>query len=388
MPAIQVTAVTTASDLAKLEDEWRTLFYESGMPNPFLHPAWLRTWSESFVPAGHMLVLTVRRSAELIAIAPFRVREFRVGPRSVKRVSLFGAGHDNARTELPAILTRASETRRALRAVVEYFAHRSGDWDWVELSLGPRQGWFEPDWLPRKGNARGTFSVNLGSAASVIVPVDPSWVNGLSGLKRNAREALRRSVNRLANDGYEWELEHAIGRPEALDPMMDALEKLHAARSQMVGKIERSNHLDDRREAAFLREGARRMNAEGHASPYIISIDGTPRAGVFVLQANGAMFLSLSGLDPGWWDYGLLNLLFAEVMREGAAQGYDLVNLSVGPTVAKLRWSEELEVYHQFALVGRSIVSRSAFIAAAQYQTVRQARINWRRARDLVLQDA
>ena len=51
-----------------IESDWRKLHRAAGAP-PFSHPAWVRTWLQA-PDEGSVIFLAVRRSGELIGVAP------------------------------------------------------------------------------------------------------------------------------------------------------------------------------------------------------------------------------------------------------------------------------------------------------------------------------
>jgi hypothetical protein len=70
-----------------------------------------------------------------------------------------------------------------------------------------------------------------------------------------------------------------------------------------------------------------------------------------VLSDGKTDYLSLSGLDPAYWNYSLNTLLVYESMKTAILLGRSAVNLSTGPDVAKLRWSPSIVTFNDFAVV-------------------------------------
>jgi hypothetical protein len=117
------------------------------------------------------------------------------------------------------------------------------------------------------------------------------------------------------------------------------------------------------------------MAGEQRASVHLLEIGGTAAGGLIALRAPGSRFLSLSGYDPRWWDYGILNLLTSEVLGAAIRDGDRSVNLSSGPENSKLRWSEEIAVNTLFAVVAgrrRSRLAFELFLHARAAGTVRE----------------
>lgn len=362
MPAQTLSLITRAADLDALAPEWAGLFYASATPNPFAHPAWLISWARHFISPAQLFVVTVRDEAgRLAGVAPFYRRRYTParGP-AVTAVQLLGTGQHVHLTELPQILTRPGEERPILRAMMHFLGQHAAAWDWVEVVLTPEQGWFEPQWLPPEGSGEGSFVLHKATRACVVLPLPPTWEELRAGMKRNIKESIRRGNNSLTREGHRWEITtpcDAAGVALALDELTG----LHRARAELRGKVRHPDYFADATDRAFLHDVARRMFCQGHLTPCMLRVDGKTAAGRVLLHANGCTFFSFSGFDPAWWPYNVATTLMAECLRGAVERGDTLANLSPGPDVAKLRWSERLQLYQEFVMVGPRRRSRLAF---------------------------
>lgn len=350
---MHLTAITTQQALACLLPEWETLYAASRTANPFAHPRWMHTWARHFLAPAQIYVLAVRdEHGALIAVAPLYYWRRRLGPFPVAiSIHLFGAGQHANLTELTQVLILPGREREVLRAMMHHLCREAPVWDWLELVMPPEQGWFEPQWLPESGQGPGQVILHKWTRACVILPLPQSWDELRSGLKRNLKESLRRGTNSLKREGHRWAVITPTN-PEDLAESLAVLSRLHQGRAQVRDKVGHADHLDDPADRAFLRDAARAMFAAGHLTPYILTIDGEPAAARLVLHGNGAIFFSISGLDPRWWPYNAPTTLMAECLRRAMARGDHLANLSPGPDVAKLRWSEHLAFYQEFLVSG------------------------------------
>jgi CelD/BcsL family acetyltransferase involved in cellulose biosynthesis len=339
--------------LAALVPEWTRAFYTWAVPNPFAHPLWLTTWARHFVAPGQLRVLVARdRAGELAGIAPF----YRLRRLGSTALHLLGTGKHERLTELPQVLTRPGHTRPVLRAFLHHIFDGADDddaagdgWDWVELSLTAEQGWLEPEWLPDAARAAGAFRLHKASRPCVVLPLPAHWDTLKSGWKRNLKESVRRGANSLARAGHDWSVATPVG--SAALHALDTIVTLHGARAAVDDKTPHPDYFTNPKDVAFLRDAVRRLGAAGHGGPAIMEIDGTPAAGRLILHANGTTFFSFSGFDPRWWSYNTPTTLMAEGLRAAIARGDQLANLSLGPDVAKLRWSEQLDTGHDFVVV-------------------------------------
>ena len=362
MAAYTFARFTTACALEGLLPEWTALYHATATSNPFAHPVWMATWARHFVAPDDLYVVVVRDSAgELVAVAPFYRCHIAVGPGHVAmQLHLFGAGQHASLTELPQIVIRPGLERAALRAIVGYLSERVDEWDWVELALTPEQGWVEPEWLPSDGLGRGSFALHKATRPCVVLPLPSSWEELRSGLKRNIKESLRRGANSLARAGHTWD----VVTPETtaeLTRAVGALIALHGARARLQGTVRHDNYVARHADQAFLHDVARRMFTAGDLQVCLLRVDDAPTAARLLLHGHGATFLSLSGFAPAWAPYNVATTLTAACLRRAIDHDDGMVNLSSGPDVAKLRWSEQLELHQVFIMVGSRRRSRVAF---------------------------
>ena len=360
---LEWTLLTSHAELRALLPAWLALFAASRTHNPFAHPLWQLTWAHHFVRPGELYVVVLRSGGALAAVAPFFRRRYGLhAALSTTVLRMFGSGRHAAITELPQALIAPGLERRALAAIAHGLVERAGDWDWAELSLPPEQGWLEPEWLGRPPEPAPAFPMHKAAAACVVVPLRGSRAEFEGQLKRNVRESLRRGPNRLTRAGIPWRVETNCA-PEQLAAAIEDVISLHRARSQVAGHLEHDDHLAGAAGQAFLHDVARQLHPEGALRvARLIAGDRTLAANV-ILRAHGGLFTSLSGMTPDAWEYSPSTVILGEVLGEAADEGCEQANLSLGPSQAKLRWSEELEIHHQWVVVANRRPARAAFSA-------------------------
>jgi CelD/BcsL family acetyltransferase involved in cellulose biosynthesis len=362
-------------DLEALEADWVQLYRDSGSRNPFVHPIWLTCWAQHFLQAGQLYVLVVRDAAgALMGVAPFYRRHYRLGPLGrITTIQLLGAVEHVELTELSQVLIRPGQERPVLGAIMDYLGAHPEDWDWIEVILPPEQGWFEPQWLGREESSSGRFVLHKGTRACVVLPLPASWDELRARLKRNIKESMRHGANSLKREGLSWRM-LVPEDPATFSQALDRVVALHRKRSSIEGKTRHADSLEQDVDLAFLRVVARRMFEAGHLTPYVLEVEGEAAAAGLVLHGNRTTFFSLSGFEPRWWSYNVATTLVAECLRAAIARGDTLANLSPGPHVAKLRWSEQLELYQEFVVVGGRRRSQLAFSAFWHLRTAAMIR--------------
>ncbi len=363
--------LTTRRELYALLDDWRALFDDCGCRNPFADPSWVLTWVEHFVADGNLFVVVLRDRGRLCCVAPFYRRRIGYGfVRLARSLHLIGAVEHVVLTDRPQILVHPGHARRAIRRVIEVIQSDAG-WDWAEVMLAADQGWFEPAWIdvdsPSKAVAKA-YMVHKTSRPSVSFEV-PAEVDALrSGLKRNLRESLRRARNRLKRADPEWKIE-IVNDPAQFADAIDSLMKLHGARASMTGKIEHADMFAETIDRTFVCDALMQMARDGRAEALFVEAGGRRVAGLMTLLTPDSVYFSFSGVDPEWWSFSAVTLLQWEAVCRAVASGRTHADLSVGVDVAKMRWTETIEIHPEFVVVaGRArseIVFGAYFVAAA-----------------------
>jgi CelD/BcsL family acetyltransferase involved in cellulose biosynthesis len=364
LPAFDISPLTTLEDVERLRPEWSELYSSSGVSNPFAHPDWLIAWSRHFVAPSGLYILAVRSGGRLVGVAPLCRRSVSVLGSRVTAIRTLGGGRSSPLVEMPQVLAAPDHSRRVLRAVVGHLCERSHEWDWTELDLGPTQGWFEREWIPRRGPGSGCVVMHKATRAFVLLRLPPTWEELRAGLKRNVKESIRRGTNRLGRgEAHEWRVVEPDGSPQSLERSLAALVQLHRARARLHGTERHADYFADPQQEAFLYDVGRRLHPAGVFTPLVLEVDGAEVAARLVLETHDGAFLSVSGSDPAWWHYNVGTTLLALALRRAIERGQRVANLSQGPDVSKLRWSEELEYSQSFLIVGDRLRSRLAFAA-------------------------
>ena len=350
--------------------DWDALFgAQRGVANPFCAPEWVETWYEFFTAPDDRFVFTVRDGDRLVAVAPFFRSAVAVGRITIaQRLQLVGAGQGGSLLELPQILAAPGREREVLREVVTSTIIADTGAHWSETSVTPAMAWFDPSWVIGTDKPIA-FHRQQASRASVVVPLDGSWLTTRSGLKRNIKESLRRSRNRLAKVAGPWSVRD---HTESLDAVVvDRFLALHRSRAEQEqeGFSKHPDAYADPCRREFLRTVLPRLGARGRARILELEIDGEVVASQLVLHAPDLTYIHSSGFTPEVWNLGPATFLQGEAISAAADRGERWANMSPGPHVAKLRWSEQLDVHHDFAYGAGAKPLRWRYTAFASGQT-------------------
>ena len=356
--SLSVERITTLAEAEEIRPAWRDLHDRSESCNPYASPDWLIPWARHFVRDHELALLAVYRDRTLIGMAPWYVRH--VGPLFCQVHMLGTGGHDHL-TELPQVLTAPGEARSVLRAVLQHWSQVPGRWDWLELPMLEEQGWFEPEWLTEAVGDRSFFQHKL-TRPSVVLTLPPDVLTLHQTMKRNLRESIHRARNRLDRAGRPWAITAHTGE-DGIRKALTALAELHAARADLAGRRHHGDHLAVPKHRDFLADALGAMAGRGRAEILTLDVEGVPVAAQLVLRAPNSTYLGPSGVDPAWWAFSPVTLLQLCAAESAVERGHREFNLSTGPVVAKLRWSEQVMQHPEFIVCGPGRRSRAAFIA-------------------------
>jgi CelD/BcsL family acetyltransferase involved in cellulose biosynthesis len=247
--------------------------------------------------------------------------------------------------EIPPFLAAAGQGRAVSKAVVH--AVLSMDATWTELCLSRDDGWLSPRQVAPSGT--DLFTQHQLVRVCVVMPLQSTWEQTRSGLKRNVKESVRRSQNRLAKDGRPWQIHHRrAGEVDAA--AVRRLLDLHRARSAHTKT--RQRHPDayaDPATNAFIHDVLPRLARAGEASLVELELAGRVVATQLLLHPPDGVYFHSSGFLPQEWALGPVTTLQTAAMQDAIGTGRRWVNFSPGPSESKSRWSDQLAVYDDTA---------------------------------------
>ena len=365
--SLSVTRVDIDSLTAKETVEWSALFAAQPSPsNPFLALPWVRGWYHAYVPRSeHRRLLFVRdeRSGDLMGIAPMHLQRVALGPVVLAtRQMPVGGGVSETPLELPGVLAGVANIRAISRTLT---ADHAGQ-HWSELPLADTQTWFDPAWAIPGSGGPVSFVEQQRTYACVVLRLASSWDETRSGLKRNVKESVRRSTNRLKKEVRPWRVER-LGQ-HIDEAAINRLLALHQARSATQQSSQRHHDaFAGRANRDLLHAVLPDLGALGLASIFELSLGAEVIASQLVLHSPGTSYVHTSGFDPEYWPLGPVTFLHAEAIQHAIQRGDQWMNFSPGPSVSKLRWSQDLYTVNSFAYGSgpRSLSLRFALYQAA-----------------------
>ena len=352
---------------------WRTLFTEQAAPaNPFLDPAWILGWYRHFTTEADRLLLFITQTAtgELVGVAPYFRQHVKVGPvRLAARLMPAGSGQANSPLEMPGFLAAREFSRDVAKVIVAVTMSHSPK-GWSEATFGPSQSWFEPEWVYNLGQDVAFFEHHR-ARACIVLRLAETWDATRTQLKRNVKESIRRSQNRMKKDGRSWQVVTRTGA-DLDDAAVCRFLELHRSRS--ANERATVHHHDAYADAPirhFVRDVLPELAAHNLATLFDLELDGRVVASQLALHAPRMSYIHSSGFLPEVWDFGPVTFLHSQVIKAAIERGDTLVNFSPGPNVSKMRWSEELVVLNDFVYGAGPALLRWRFTAYSVLSTLR-----------------
>ncbi len=316
--AADVGLVTDAETATSLTAEWEELADHAGA-GPFSRPGYGLTWWRC-LGRGRLLVVTVRQSGTLVALAPWHERRY--GPVRVVRWLGHGLGTVGEILVRPGHEEQAGHVWRAAhdgRRVLQLTEYRSGGAGLLSLRRDPRwrTGMVVHDRCP-------VIDLNGRSADAHLAQ---------SG-RRNIRRTVRSAQRHLVEAGASHQVE-VVCQPVRLDAVLpeltatydvaeDARPRLHLLRSPWRDFT-----------VSFLRDAVSR----GQAVVFVGRIDNRPVSVDLVLLTGTTMATWAGRFDPSARRFTPGHLAQYAMIDWAAASGHQRIDLLLGDPLYKRQWA-------------------------------------------------
>ena len=334
---LNVERLTYIEAFEALLPEWEALDAQLSPRTPFTSPIWNKLWWKYFARQGLLrhdecFVHTLRdHSGRLVAIAPLmRTYQPAFGPLRFCKLQFFGT--DPSITEIRGIICHVERQGEVVDALMDHFAGgNNNDWELFEWS-GIRL-----DGAAYKKFASAGDIITRRTLPDYVISLPKSWEEFQSRLSNNTRKSLRKGYEFIDRDGHKIALRVAESHSE----LGDALKRffsLHRARS---GAADMKPHRDSFRPTKhrdFLREIVDHMGTRGLLRVLQLEVGGEIIASRIAFALGRELYLYFSGYDPRWRKYGVMTTLMVETIKWAIEHGYEIINLSTGKDLSKLRW--------------------------------------------------
>ncbi len=315
MTVLELECITTGAALAELEDEWRALWRRAPDATPFQHPAWQLAWWSQF--GGDRLLVAVLRERGRLAglLAAYVLDGAKLLPVGaglsdwLDALIAPDAPCDTAARLLSTVLAQAGEVARC---------------DLIDLPPASKLRDCDP---PRHWQA----ALHITEPCPVLLLANGQ--DALRDVPATARRKLRMNRHRADRAGG-WSVE--LARADTVEPMMDMVLGLHAARWD--GKGQPGGVLADPRVRATLLAAAPSLLADGALRVAVLRVAGGLAAGCVALLTHDRLMLYLGGFAAEHASCSPGSLLVAALAEQAAAEGRRELHFLRGGEAYKYAW--------------------------------------------------
>lgn len=347
---MEVSAVTTRTELEALAPEWNDLLQASCADTIFLTWEYISAWLDAVAPRAELHVLTVRNgSGELVGIAPFYRR--RILLRSVLTYRcLCILGDYESPAEYLDLIVRRDQQAQVLDALGAALTS-SRDWDciWIRRVAG---------WTgaPKRldGLARGVGLHVWRRDVSFSAIALPSELDQyLQVLSSKTRYQVRRGAKQL-NESGQVTFEHCRSRTH-LPGFIDDLERLHQKHWESVDEAGGFRRHPSFR--AFVEAISLRAIDKGWVELTRVRVNDTCVAVQFGFTYHGTFSAIQEGFDPDFKmvTEGIGNVLRCRTIQESIDAGLTCYDFLGGESWHKQRWGAQVRQGFDFFIHRRTI---------------------------------
>ncbi len=336
-----IDRVEDTKSFKKLGQEWNELLQASDSDGLFLTWEWLYTWWKHLSGGKRLRILTLRRGAELIAIAPFVVR-----PPSLRRLSPFRSveflGSGIVGSDYLDLIIKRGHERETLEVLAEYLARQK-----LMLDLGQLRGGLSHALaLACKLGQQGW---RLSKTRAGVCPFIPlfglSWESYLATLGPAHRYNFKRRLKNLTKL-FEVRLEQARSEGQRRDALA-VLVSLHEMRWRQKGG-----------RGAFFTSALRSFHEEitrialerGWLRLFVLLLDGKPAASIYGFRYGHTFLFYQSGFDPGYTKHSVGLIAMGLAIKSAIEEGLEEYDFLHGDESYKFLWARATRELERVAL--------------------------------------
>jgi CelD/BcsL family acetyltransferase involved in cellulose biosynthesis len=382
---LRIKQLTGPEELGALSAEWDLLDAEIHPRTPFTSPLWLTLWWKHFqrnraAARDEFFCHTLRdQDGRLVAVVPLMVTHSPgAGPVRIRLLQFFGT--DPSLTEIRGVICRADRQDEVIAALAKFLAQRKDCWD-VFWWTGIRRESSAYDALTGRGEL-----IEDSELPAYVLPLPETWDKLRASVSANMRKNIRKAYEFLERDGHKFTF-RAVSQPDAARAALERFFVLHAARADVTDMIRHPDKFANPQHRNFFIDYAHQMAERGSLLLFEIEIGGHVVASRVAFLLDSELYFYFAGYDPTWRQYSVMTTLMSEAIKWAICRGIQVVNLSTGKDLSKLRWKPREIIYQGAMQVAPTIRGRLGFML---YDTmVRRPRLRSleRRATELKLNE-
>ncbi|MDQ3987337.1 MAG: GNAT family N-acetyltransferase [Actinomycetota bacterium] len=294
--------------------EWKDLLRRDRDRHLFATPEWNRLWWEEFGSDKDLLVLTMSRYSEVVAIVPL-YRKTEDG----RQVLRFIGGIDL--TDYLGPICSSDDREDVAHTLVDWLTATDVAWDEFDAHNLPVPFGFSEflvDWADRRGL---DFFIDQEDTTAVL-PLPGDWDSYLESLGPKNRHELKRKRRKLERLHPDAVLRSSTD--ETLDIDLKSFIDMHRDAEGHKGRFMRPAI------ATFFERVARAFSPLGWLRLDLLEIAGTPIASTFGFQLGSRFYLYNSAYEPEFSSVSPGFTIVSELIRRSLDEGVKLVDFLRG----------------------------------------------------------
>jgi CelD/BcsL family acetyltransferase involved in cellulose biosynthesis len=262
--------------------EWRELFELDPNRHIFATPEWNRLWWEEFSGGKELLVLVLRRRAEVAAIVPlYRKAE------EDRQVLRFVGGIDL--TDYLGPICARDDRQDVADALVTWLRETEVAWDELDAhNMLVPFGFAE--YLVESADRQGFEFTLSQEETSALLPLPGDWDHYLASLESKERHELRRKLRRFAREFPDASVRTA--ETDTMDRDLKAFIDMHRGAEGLKGHFMRPEI------STFFERVARVFQERGWLRLELLEVNGEALASTFGFEMDRTFYLYNSAYEP------------------------------------------------------------------------------------------
>ena len=316
---------------------WRGLLAQDPDRHLFGTPEWNRVWWEEFGDGKELLVLTMQRDGDLVAIVPlYRKRE---EDRAILR---FVGGIDL--TDYIGPICAAKDREDVAEALVCWLDETDEEWNEFDAHNMPVPFRFAEFLVERADRFGFEFSLDQEETAAVLL-LPKEWDDYLAGLGSKDRHELKRKRRRLGRDHPDARFRTST--EETLDADLKSFVEMHRGAEGHKGHFMRPEI------TTFFERVARAFMPLGWLRLDFLEVANREVASTFAFELDGIFYLYNSAYEPDAARLSPGLVLVSELVKGSIEKGFEAFDFLRGPERYKYQLGSQAVPLHNVRLARR-----------------------------------
>ncbi len=295
--------------------EWQVLLESDPDRQIFATPEWHGLWWEELKGDKDLLILTMRRSDEVVGIVPL----YRKSEHGLK-VLRFVGGIDL--TDYLGPICARADREDVADTLAAWLVANEAEWDLVDAHNMPVPFGFAEFLVDRADRHGLDFELEQEETAALL-PLPSTWKDYLANLDSKERHELKRKRTRLARDFPDARIRSAT--EESLERDLRTFIDMHRGAEGMKGHFMRPEI------ATFFERVARSFMPRGWLQLDLFEIGERAIASTFSFVYNDKLYLYNSAYEPELARLSPGFVHVSELVRSSIEQGVRILDFMRGP---------------------------------------------------------